>query len=324
MPIMLSKLSPSLPRATFAARIEAIDDQRLPPLFTTALHGALGHALLDTACRSVPRCSSGECREATACRVACLSRPTSSTLDVTGAQPLVLRPAAPVTSRTPLELPRGSVLECHVLLLGQAAIDERATLARALERAVERGLGIDHDRRRARLALRSLESVAQTTTPQRGEAVDTRPRPPNATLRLRTPLRLQVDGHVRSDFDALTLRRALLRRARIVLDAFGDRSSSDARATVTALLEHLDLELRSTEATFRIVSRQTHMVHVRRYSSRQSARMEWPGVVGRLDIEGDIEADMPLFDLARELHVGKNTSFGFGQVELSAPAPVGT
>jgi hypothetical protein len=322
---MLTKLSEAIPRATFTARLEALDDQRLPPLFTTALHGALGHALIDTACRAVPRCAAGACSEPAACAAARLTRASPSSLDATGAQPLVLRPSAPVLTKDPILLSRGSTVDCQIVLLGAEALAERAVLARALERAVERGLGVDHERRRARLALRALE-LAERPGPAHdlapaNEPNGLAPRPSQvtqATLRLHTPLRLQVEHHVRGDFDALALRRALLRRARIVVDAFGDRSSEESARSIAGLMEALDLALRAPSAPFSIEARDTRVVHIRRYSGRQGARMEWPGVVGALALAGDLTADQPLFELAAELHLGKNTSFGFGRVELAS------
>jgi hypothetical protein len=324
---MLTKLSEAIPRATFTARLEALDDQRLPPLFTTALHGALGHALIDTSCRAVPRCAAGACSEPASCAAARLTRASPSSLDATGAQPLVLRPRAPVLTRDPILLGRGSSVDCQIVLLGADALAERAVLARALERAIERGLGVDHERRRARLALRALE-VAERPGPALEPAPVDEPtgltprssqvtQVSQATLRLLTPLRVQVEHHVRGDFDALALRRALLRRARIVVDAFGDRSSGASARTVEALMDALDVELRASSAPFSIEARDTRVVHIRRYSGRQGARMEWPGVVGTLELAGDLTADQPLFELAAELHLGKNTSFGFGRVELT-------
>ena len=54
-----------------------------------------------------------------------------------------------------------------------------------------------------------------------------------------------------------------------------------------------------------------------RYSNRQNTQMKLGGFVGRATFEGEFESFLPLLRIGEHLHVGKNTSFGLGQYELT-------
>ena len=57
-------------------------------------------------------------------------------------------------------------------------------------------------------------------------------------------------------------------------------------------------------------------VHVERYSSRRDSRMILKGLVGEIFLD-DVPEEVKGLLLAGELiHVGKNTSFGFGRYEI--------
>ncbi len=65
-----------------------------------------------------------------------------------------------------------------------------------------------------------------------------------------------------------------------------------------------------------MISQESGNVHVRRYSSRQGAAMFLKGMKGQVLLAG-IQEEALLLLLAGELvHIGKNTSFGFGKYRL--------
>jgi len=53
-----------------------------------------------------------------------------------------------------------------------------------------------------------------------------------------------------------------------------------------------------------------------RYSQRQDTRMKLGGIVGDITYGGDLARFLPYLLLAQELHVGKATSFGLGQIAI--------
>ncbi len=305
----------SVPRLHLHVSASAPEAQRLPALATTALHGALGHALAEVGCQAVSRCAPGACaRAGEGCPVACVTLAPPGGFEVAGAQPLVaapLPPLVPIVHAHPIVLDPGERVAFRLTLFGAAAVGARAFAARAVERALERGLGVvdappTRGRPRALLGAAEVHEVAAAVLSFPSEAVD------RGTLSLVTPLRLQVDGAVQRRFHALELRRALLRRARSLTIAYGEATEAEREAFV----RYVDAELRRDESPWYIERADTRVVPIRRFSSRQEARMEWPGVVGELHLEGDLGPDLPLFVLASEAHLGKNTSFGFGQLHL--------
>ena len=62
---------------------------------------------------------------------------------------------------------------------------------------------------------------------------------------------------------------------------------------------------------------------VRRYSTRQKQRIDMPGVVGTVDLEGDLDELGPLLGFAERTQVGKATTFGLGRFLIEvAPSDV--
>ena len=53
-----------------------------------------------------------------------------------------------------------------------------------------------------------------------------------------------------------------------------------------------------------------------RYSNRQQTKMLLGGLLGRLDLEGDLPPFVPLLRAAEILHVGKGATFGLGRIAV--------
>jgi hypothetical protein len=53
-----------------------------------------------------------------------------------------------------------------------------------------------------------------------------------------------------------------------------------------------------------------------RYSARQQREMPLGGLVGSWKLDGNLDSLLPWLWLAQYLHVGKNTTFGLGRVDL--------
>ena len=62
---------------------------------------------------------------------------------------------------------------------------------------------------------------------------------------------------------------------------------------------------------------ETQLVHVRRYSARQKAKMEWPGVIGTLVWRGSVLHELwPLLRFGELVQLGKGAALGFGRYVL--------
>ncbi|MBW2102778.1 MAG: CRISPR system precrRNA processing endoribonuclease RAMP protein Cas6, partial [Deltaproteobacteria bacterium] len=54
-----------------------------------------------------------------------------------------------------------------------------------------------------------------------------------------------------------------------------------------------------------------------RYSNRHERRMLMGGMVGSVVYEGRLGEFMPLLELSSKVHLGKNTSFGLGKMDVT-------
>lgn len=122
---------------------------------------------------------------------------------------------------------------------------------------------------------------------------------------LKTPCRFKADNRFSGDLSFRRLFRLIVRRIRTLwaLDGenilFEDFSSMQDRADA---IETLQSNLYWKDWT--------------RYSSRQKSSMQLGGLQGSIRYYGDLSAFLPFFTLAETLHIGKQTSFGLGQISF--------
>ncbi|NLW36112.1 MAG: CRISPR system precrRNA processing endoribonuclease RAMP protein Cas6 [Syntrophorhabdus aromaticivorans] len=128
----------------------------------------------------------------------------------------------------------------------------------------------------------------------------------NLTIRFRTPLRIEVKGHlVHNPPPFAVLIESLLRRASLLhhlhcggdyLESFDDVLDQARRVTITsARVRWQDME---------------------RYSSRQKTLMYQGGIVGSVRYEGDITPFLPILRLGEFINVGASTTVGLGRYSL--------
>ena len=126
------------------------------------------------------------------------------------------------------------------------------------------------------------------------------------TLKLNfiSPLRLQYRGQIirdRNQLDPKTFLIAAQRRATLVSHLFNGNKD------VETDLEDKDIKITENRLNNKIIFR---------YSNRQKKKMEMGGLTGEITLEGDFGETLALFYLAEELHLGKNTVFGFGKFNI--------
>jgi len=67
----------------------------------------------------------------------------------------------------------------------------------------------------------------------------------------------------------------------------------------------------------KIKERHTGWFDWERYSSRQNTRMKLGGIIGNITYQGNLLPFLPFIILGKYVHVGKGTTFGLGQYEVS-------
>lgn len=125
------------------------------------------------------------------------------------------------------------------------------------------------------------------------------------TLTIKTPLRLKFDNHLQAALPFSLLVRAMLRR---VSSLFATYAQGEPPLDYRGLVERAQ--------QVEIVSDNLSWFDWQRYSNRQEAKMLMGGIVGSVTYRGNIGEYLPLLELARELHLGKQTAFGLGQIDF--------
>ena len=116
-----------------------------------------------------------------------------------------------------------------------------------------------------------------------------------------TPLTQKFGGEFLQEFEMRAITKAIQRRL-YMLAAFEEIDAE----------EMYRMELNEPE----ILAQEARTIHVQRYSTRQDSKMYLKGIKGKIEIE-EFEAELlPLFLAGELIHIGKNTSFGFGRYTI--------
>lgn len=121
------------------------------------------------------------------------------------------------------------------------------------------------------------------------------------TVTMKSPLSLKYRRHFLQEFDMEAFCRAIKRRI-YMLDCF---EGIDA-------LEYY----RRGNAPLQLLSQECYMSGVPRYSNRKNERMLLRGLMGRMETAVPDTETLMLLLAGELLHIGKNTSFGFGEYKL--------
>lgn len=125
-------------------------------------------------------------------------------------------------------------------------------------------------------------------------------------LAFHSPLSLKYQGKMQEHFKPDAVFAAIERRIFILNCYEGKGNCDDNRENENAVVERLPV----------MVDERAWPVKIKRYSGTQNSKVVFNGIKGWCDLEG-IDEDLMVLLLAGELlHIGKNTSFGFGKYTL--------
>lgn len=123
---------------------------------------------------------------------------------------------------------------------------------------------------------------------------------------LETPLRLKFKNRINSvDLPFHVLARAMLRRISALFNTWDGGEPG---------LDYQGLVQRAEEV--QIVKNGLSWFDWRRYSNRHERKMLMGGIVGSVIYEGRLGEFFPLLDICSKVHLGKNTSFGMGKINV--------
>jgi hypothetical protein len=258
-----------------------------PPFPGSMIRGAFGHALKSAVCvRDHRACE--RCDLVAICAYPRIFEPSRDGPGEAGRGPLRRTPPfffewdARIGGRAPSTEP----WEVDLFLVGKAC-ELASPAVTAMARAAAGGLGT------SRTAHEVLGVEARGPDPVRALAP-----PLGPTLRLLTPLRLREGGALAARFSFEGFVRAALRRFRLLGGGGGgvDEGAIDRAREVRVARENVG------------------WFDWTRRSARQETTMELGGLLGEVELEGDLAPLAPVLAAAAVLHVGKNATFGLGRV----------
>ncbi len=207
---------------------------------------------------------------------------------------------------------QGEILNFGIVLLGEA-VKYAFPLTRALQGIYQYGLGAkrypfvltqiinDMDQRilwRKEIYYREGANASMIPCHRLSCAA-------GAVIRLCTPLRILRGGQLLESISFQTLIRNIINRIRRITERYGgwvDRGEAE--------------KIQILAAEIKTVKEDLKMEPLQRYSNRLHDKMDFSGLMGEIEYEGNLTPFIPWLSAAQILHIGRNTTFGMGRIEV--------
>lgn len=310
-----------LPLARYRLHWQATSPIHFPAYAGSMLRGAFGHALRRVSCMTRQKDCAG-CPLLSTCPYPAIFAPAAAEHSLQRftqipAPYLIEPPAWGESSLAP-----GATFNFNLVLCGRA-LKELPLITLAFRQALQRGIG-PGDGQAELIAIHQQTGLDESENnchetllyqPADGNFAphsQTIPSPPaqaskEITLHLRTPLRLQENGHALppNRLTARTLLMAAVRRASLMAEFHGAGAPAWDYTELNRLAATVDdkKDLKWQDWT--------------RRSARQQQTMKLGGVVGSWTLYGDLTPFLPALHLGQWLHIGKETVFGLGGYRLA-------
>ena len=289
-----------------------------PPYKGSTFRGGFGHALKQVVC-TVRHKECAECLLSERCLYSRvfengpLGKPSPKHI-AHPPRPYVIEPPP----ETKCHYLVGESFDFNLILFGEYN-DYLPYFVYAFELMGQKGLGKKIDGRRATYVLSSIESEDRQIYSSQDQRLATdfcsrkitleEPALPLQTgtleILLKTPLRLKFENHLQAQLPFSLVVRAMLRRISALFEAYGDGEPE---------LDYRGLVERSKH--IEIFSEDLAWYDWQRYSNRQEAKMLMGGMSGSVTYQGCLGEYLPLLELCREFHLGKQTAFGLGNFDF--------
>lgn len=125
------------------------------------------------------------------------------------------------------------------------------------------------------------------------------------SVHLITPLRIRRGGELVQQLNFPTLIRSITKRVHLLTERYGGVVAADVAARAC-----------EKAGDIRMTSHALYLNRMHRYSNRKQESLDWSGMLGAMTFEGELTGFTPWLQAARMLHIGRNSTFGCGQVEI--------
>lgn len=304
-------------RYDFTCRLET--DAHLPYYKGSTFRGVFGRALKKVVC-ALKKQKCDTCLLYTKCVYAQVFETPVSTNSkdprmASPPHPFVIEP--PLTGKT--YFPAGSTFDFTLLLMGEVN-NFISYFIYAFEQMGRIGIGKKINGHRGRFLLENVlcnEAVIYSSYDQKLkmsgpvgklELKKTKISPDKnicLKLNLKTPLRLKFANKFQADLPFHLLVRAMLRRISSLMNVYGNGEPP---------LDYSGL----VKKALAVKTAEKHLLWYdwQRYSFRQDKKMLMGGMTGSVTYNGCIGEYLPLIDFCEQVHLGKQTTFGLGKIEL--------
>lgn len=125
------------------------------------------------------------------------------------------------------------------------------------------------------------------------------------SIHLLTPVRIRRGGELVHHIDFSTIIRGGVRRIETLIERYGGLINRDMATDVITLAGEI-----------KQISSGLYLNEMHRYSNRKSESVDWSGMLGAMTFEGELSFFTPWLNAVRILHIGRNTTFGCGQLDV--------
>ena len=287
----------------------------LPAFKGSMLRGTLGHALKSTVCAvRIKICD--KCLLRHNCLYARIfeykPNPHVESSQVALPHPYVLEYATEEKTYDTAD-----IFQFRLIILG-SLVESLPYWIYSVQQMGERGLGPrDRDGNRAQFHLQQVLAAGEQifdccSSNLRGDVsaqqlawIEAPEKIERLRIELLTPLRTKDRNRLATDLDFTLLVRLGLRRLQSISDAFNVRIEPEG---ITELLQQA--------REVKVLRKDIHWHEQVRYSTRQQERQQFGGLLGTMEVEGDLSPFWPLLRIAEIIHLGKETSFGLGRLKV--------
>lgn len=299
------------------------DDAILPYYKGSTFRGVFGHALKKVVC-ALKRQDCRECLLKDKCVYSFVfetpdkpEKPEGKKRIAAPPHPYVIEP--PDTNKTHFK--KGEDFDFALILFGKAN-EYLPYFIYAFERMGDLGIGKSIDGKRARFVLKNVMTEDMPVYSGETKKIsggrfyqellihhnNEEKSPPASTIELtfKTPLRNKFQNRLEASLPFHILIRAVLRR---ISSLYNYHGNGEPALDYRGLVERAKgIEIKSSALRW---------FDWKRYSNKQDRSMLMGGMIGSVTYCGDLSEFLPLIQFCEKVHLGKQTSFGLGKIEIT-------